>query len=205
MSTITAPIQTEKRVFAGAHVETRAETVNGLTFLHGRAVPYDTPADIGWFLEEHAPGSLAKSIQEAARALPLLLFHNNGSWPIGRADTWEESGEGLDGIWKLDKSEEAQRAAQLAQDEMLAHLSIGFAPIRSAWTFVEDWNPELGASGKDSVRRLESRLLEVSLVPTPAFKEAAVSLVRSHDHARPTPGRGQRQVDAWRRTLDDLR
>ncbi|WP_293784111.1 HK97 family phage prohead protease [uncultured Aeromicrobium sp.] len=203
--TITIPTQTEKRVFTGARIETRAEQVNGYTFLHGRAVPYDTPADIGWFLEEHAPGSLAKSIKEAARALPLLLFHDSHAFPIGRADKWEDSELALDGIWKLDNSEEAQRAAQLAEDEMLAHMSIGFAPIRSQWTFVEDWNPEIGVEGKDRVRRTESRLLEVSLVSTPAFKDAAVTLVRSHDHGRPHPGTGKRQVDAWRKQLEELR
>ncbi len=205
MTITTQTTQTEQRVFAGLRLETRAETVNGHQFLHGRAVPYDKPADIGWFLEEHTAGSFAKSIKEAARGLPLLLFHDSRAFPIGRADEWDDNAEGLDGIWKLDGSQEAQRAAQLADDEMLSYMSVGFSPIRSQWTFVEEWNPELGPEGKDSVRRLESRLLEVSLVSTPAFKEAAVKLVRSHDHGREHPGEGKRQRDAWRKEIEGLR
>lgn len=201
----------EKRIYATS-LEIRAvETVNGHDFLHGRAVPYNTQADIGWFLEDHAPGSLAKSIKEAARGLPLLMFHNSSTFPIGVADSWEDSNEALDGIWKLDKSEEAQRAASLAKPDedgksMLGYMSIRFQPIRSDWTYADDWNPDLGPSHKDKVTRMESRLMEVSLVATPAFKEATVSWVRSNERAlhREASG-GTTKIEAWQKELDKLR
>lgn len=204
---MTVPTPAEQRVFEPPVVELRAETekVNGFTFLHGRAVPYGKPADIGWFLEDHAAGSLAKSIREAANGLPLLAFHNASTWPIGRADEWDDNDEGLDGIWKLDKSDEAQRAAQLVDDKMLGYMSIRFAPIRSNWTYADDFNPELGPAFKDKVTRIESRLIEVSLVSTPAFKEATTSFVRSNERALHREATGGRRDPYWQAELDRLR
>jgi len=177
---------------------------NGYTLLHGRAVPYNEDADIGWFVEQFAPGSLAKSIQEAARDLPLLLFHDGRSWPVGAADEWDDNKAGLDGTWRLDKSEEAQRAAQLVDDKILTGMSIGFAPIRSTWTYVEDWNPDLGPGHKDRVVRQEARLLETSLTPTQAYVGARTSWVRTGE--RPIKrAQEQREVKAWRAELEKLK
>ena len=203
-------LQIEGRLFSGLQLRAQTETVNGYTFLHGRAVPYDVPTSIGYFMETHEPGSLAKSIKEAARALPLLIFHDSRTWPVGVADTWEDTPTGLDGIWKLDQSEEAQRAAQLADDGLLTGMSIGFVPIRSRWEFIDDreWNPSLGPEHMDTVYREESRLMEVSLTPTPAFKDAAVSLVRSFDNKRRTMPDGSLptpRAAAWRDQLAKLR
>lgn len=190
------------------------EKVNGFEFLRGVAVPYNEKADIGFFTEAHLPGSLAKSIKEAARSLPLHAFHDDmtghgdTSWPIGVASEWEDTAERLIGVWKLDGSEKAQRAAQLAKPDenghsMLGYMSIRFAPIRSNWTMVDDWNPDLGPDHKDHVDRIESRLVSVGLVPAPAFVNTPVEWVRS---AAP-PGRetGTRQVEEWARYLDEVK
>ena len=157
--------------------------------ISGRAVPYNTFASIGWFAEQHAPKSFAKSIREAARKLPLLLWHNNASFPVGVSEEWDDNDNGLDCTWRMDSSEEAERAADLADKGMLTGLSIGFAPIRSEWEYVpdEDWDPNRGIDGMDKVTRLESRLLEVSLTPTPAFAGAKVSQVRSREQRREMP------------------
>lgn len=193
----------EKRIYQAVGVQLRSEQVNGAKFLHGRAVPYDDPTDIGWYLEEHAPGSLAKSIAESARALPLLLFHQDTVFPIGVADKWNDNTAGLDGIWKLDTEDPlAMEAARKAEEEVLGFMSIRFQPIKSEWTFVEDLRPELGS--KDTVRRVESRLIEVSLVSTPAFKNATVEFVRTAERQRegaePAP-----KLKAWRAELDKIR
>jgi phage head maturation protease len=81
-------------------------------------------------------------------------------------------------------------------------LSIGFSPIQSSWEYVDDWNPDLGPTHMDRVTRTESRLIEVSLTPTPAFEGAQVTLVRSAERPRP---RGDTKVDVWRRELEKLR
>ena len=90
----------------------------------------------------------------------------------------------------------------LAESGDLAYLSIGFSPIRSAWEYVEDFNPDLGPDHMDRVTRLESRLLEVSLTPTPAFSTAEITMVRTAERPRP---RTESKVDAWRRELEKLR
>lgn len=196
---------TERRVFAEIEIR-EAEKVNGFEFLHGRAVPYNKTANLGYFLEDHEPGSFAKSIKEAAIHLPLLLFHDQRSFPIGAADEWDDNDQALDGVWKLDQdSEYAQRAAQLADKKMLSGMSIGFAPIRSEWTFVDDWDPTRGPEFMDKVTRTESRLLEVSVVPTPAFKEAKISLVRSAVQPRHDEQAAKRELESWWRELESLR
>jgi HK97 family phage prohead protease len=171
-------------------------------FLEGRAVPYNVWADIGWFLEQHEKGSLDRTTKEAAMKLPLLLFHNNRSWPIGVSDSWDHQDDGLHGVWRLNQTNDAQQAALLAESGDLAYLSIGFSPIRSAWEYVEDFNPDLGPDHMDRVTRLESRLLEVSLTPTPAFSTAEITMVRTAERPRP---RQESKRDGWMRELERLR
>lgn len=202
MTTTTA---TPERRTTSVGIQLRdAETTESLSMLSGRAVPYGESADIGWFLEEFAPGSLAKSIKEAARALPLLMFHDSNAFPIGAASSWEERSDGLWGVWRLDKGETAQRAAQLAKDELLSFMSIRFAPIRSTWTYADDFNPDLGPEFKDRVVRHEARLLETSLVSTPAYAGAAVEWVRSGETVRSRTS-ATRAADHWRAELERLR
>ena len=117
------------------------------------------------------------------------------------------------GVWRLNDTADAQRAAQLAEAGDLIGLSIGFQPIRSDWELVDDWDPDLGLDHKDRVTRLESRLLEVSMTPTPAFQEAKVTLVREQSvytrrrrgpccSARPTPNGGGARSTNFGRTYD---
>lgn len=196
----------ERRIRA-AMIEVRdVDVARNLRELSGLAVPYNVPADIGPFLEEFAPGSLARSIDEAPAALPLLLFHDSQAFPIGRAVEWDETDAGLMGLWALEADEVAQRAAQLARSGSLPYLSIRFQPVRSEWSYAEEYKPDLGPKFKDHVRRTEARLLETSLVSTPAYGTAAVSFVRTGENrrARSQAATGRR-VDAWRTELDELR
>ena len=200
-------MQAERRAFEIRDVELN----DSKTMLAGLAVPYRTPADLGWFLEDHERGSFAKSIKEAARSLPLTLFHEDHVLDshIGVASEWQDNDEGLRGVWKLDAGPIAQRAAELATPDedgnaVLGYMSIRFAPIRSTWTYAQDFNPDLGPKYKDRVTRLESRLLAVSLVSTPAFKEAAVEFVRSGERQLERKST-RRDVDVWRAELARLR
>ncbi len=199
MSTMTnAP---EGRLLSGLQLR-EVETNAGYTMLRGVAVPYNEWASIGWFLEQFAPGSLAKSIKEAARSLPLNLFHENRSFPIGAASEWDEQATGLVGTWRLDESETAQEAARLAEAGMLTGLSIEFAPVRSSWEVADEWDPSRGPDFMDKVTRTEARLGAVGLVQTPAYAKAGVELVRSAD-----AGRRARQLDQVQSTpvLDEMR
>jgi len=197
----------EVRLF-GAVLEVRDMNVAGrspYTHIEGRAVPYDTWADVGWYLESHAAGSFRQSTTHGAgKTLPLLLFHDNRSFPIGGSVEWTSEDDGLHGAWALNDRPEAQEAAKLARSGELGYLSIGFSPIRSNWEFADEWGMDLGWDHMDKVTRLESRLLEVSMVATPAFATAEVTLVRHKlergrraDGAPRPPGRPH--LDAWKR------
>lgn len=188
--------------------ELRTENVNGKTFLHGRAVPYDTWTNIGPYMEMHRNGSMTKSIQEAVNGLPLLMFHDDRALPIGVSSEWNHDRGGLDGIWRLDRSDEAQEAARLADEGFLGYMSIRFQPLdRSMSKRDRDMTEALQAStGLRHVVRTESRLFEVSLVSTPAYAGAAVQMVReagSDEYEAPalqTPKLAQ-----WRAELAKIR
>lgn len=181
------------------------DTTDALTYLEGRAVPYHTLTDTGWYyFEQVEPGAFNDSI-DAAGPSPLLLWHDNRSWPIGAADEWRDQSDGLHGVWRLDDSGEAQRAARQARDGFLTGMSISFAPIESRWESRadwEDWDPA-DPDTWDIVTRVTGRLLETSLTPTPAYVDAQVALVRSvegrHGRARTIRSGGPR-VSAADRT-----
>lgn len=183
-------------------------------FIQATAVPYNTKTDIGWFTESFKPGAFKKSIGEAARSLPLHVFHDDAaqpgmdSWPIGVATEWIDDGDRLRGVWKFDDSDKAQRARALATPDvdgnaMLGYMSVRFQPIRDAWDFVpmEQWDPDNGV--KDHVDRVEARLVSVALVSTPAYIGATVDWVRSAG----APGRdtGRRAVDEWAAYLEKVK
>lgn len=194
----TLPPAQERRITA---IQLRdVETTDSLSMLRGRAVPYGEDADIGFYIESFAPGSLGKSARESAARLPLHVFHDSHTYPIGSASEWDEKRDGLYGVWRLTDEPEAQRAAKLAQAGDLPFMSVSFQPIRSAWEFRDDYNPDLGI--KDRVVRTEARLLETSLVTTPAYASATVEWVRSAEKIR--PGR-RTMVEEWRAELERLR
>ena len=178
-------------------------------YLEGRAAPYNTWGDVGWFMEQFAADSFKKSTTGGTgKNLPLLLFHDNRSFPIGHAEKWTHT-DGLTGVWKLNGSAEANRAADAAADGDLLGLSVGFMPVDSQWTYTDDWNPELGPDHKDRVTRVESRLLEVSMTPTPVFADAEVTSVRSAFDVEVRAAKAKeektRAADAWRDVVDGLR
>lgn len=175
-----------------------AQSVAGSRYVEGRAVPYNVEIDLGWYFEQFSPGAFTKSIRESARALPLLLFHNDRDLAsvIGVNDTWDERNDGLHGVWKFDDTDDAQAAITRVESGSLAFMSIGFQPIAGDKGSVFTWddNDEL------HVLRKEARLVETSLVATPAYKDAAVTKVRA---ARPS--QATRRLDAARSWLSSHR
>jgi len=180
------------------------------TELTGRAVPYGVWANRGWFMESVRGGCFDKSLDEsAATGLPLHLFHDSDSFPIGVSTGWERKKDALYGVWRLDGGEEAQRAASLAADGLLGYMSVGHSPIRSEWAFVDtdEWNPDLGPDHMDKLTRVESRLVEVSLLTVPAFPQAQVLAVAAATRDPELRRRGDvvrphlRAWEEWRRTV----
>lgn len=195
----------EGRLFATQLALTDVDT--SFTHLAGRACPYDVYASRYWFQEGFAAGLFEKSIKEAAAGLPLLMFHDDRTWPIGHATEWHSTDDGLDGVWRLDGGADAQRAAQLAKDGHLPYMSVGYVPLRSTWELSDEdeWDPS-DVSTLDKVTRVEARLVETSVVSTPHFKEAEITLVRSAEQT----GRARRHTDPypalgrWRRIRSTL-
>ncbi len=205
--TLRAP---EVRTFPALEFREFEGTASG-RYLEGRAVPYNRWADIGWFRERFLPGSFAKSIRESAKGLPLLLWHDNRSFPIGVTHEWRDNDAGLDAVWDLDVDDpRAMEAARKAERGELTGLSIGFAPIEKPGKNSRGERVDLNNvvdiddMGIMSVTRKEARLLEVSLTPTPAYAGAKVSLVRSR-----APHQGQRRrsaaLEAWTQYLNEIK
>jgi len=182
---MTMVLEPEHAVFEFRH--DAIESVGRFTRIEGRAVPYNTWANVGAYLEQFKPGAFAKSIRETAAALPLMLFHGQEDrWPIGLATRWVSKDDGLYGTWQLNDSPNAQRAAAMAKSGELAFLSIGFVGVRSTSDQCADTNyqPLLGEDHMDRITRIEARLVETSIVPTPAYADAQVLSVRNYRRAR---------------------
>lgn len=194
----------EVRTFPALEIRDVDGTESG-TFLEGRAVPYNRWADIGWFMEQHAPASFAKSIREAASQLPLLLWHDNRTFPVGVSHEWRDNDDGLDVVWKIDVEDpKAVEGARKAKDGLLTGLSIGFSPISTPSE--RDGTLKVDENGLEWITWTESRLLEVSLTPTPAYAGARVSLVRSRHHAGTEPGpRRSAELESWRNYRESIR
>lgn len=200
-----------KRVLDGFELRETTLTGKPYRYLEGLAVPFGVDADIGGYVEQHAEGSFAHSTRAGTgKSLPLLIAHDNRSLAAvaGHVVKWTNSADGLRGVWQLNDGPGAQTAAALADNGDVTGLSIGFQPIRSTWELldVDDWAPELGPAHKDRVTRVESRLLEVSITPTPAFADAQVTAIRQRSRYTPEDRWLDRsEVDGWKRYVDEKR
>ena len=155
-------------------LEAIADTGVHYRSMTGVVVPYDVAADVGFFTESFARGSFTRSLANKS-AVPLLLFHDNRSFPVGVSELWSDDAIGLIGTFTLNLSVEAQRAGAAAERGELTGLSVGFQPVKSEWQYAHDWNPDEGRV--DHVTRTRARLLEVSMTPTPAYADAQVLTV----------------------------
>lgn len=204
----------ERRTFETIEIK-QLETTDRMTMLSGIAVPYETMTDIGPFYESIERGAFSKSINESARALPLLLEHGGGrQLPIGSAESWSDDVDGLRGTWRLTDTEPAQEAARAVRDGVLNFMSIGFMPnaarIREAWVNVRTIDGD--TIRKRHLIHTEGRLLETSLVATPAYANATIEWVRSalagpDPFIQNAPERKatRRALEEWREVLASLR
>ena len=191
MTTMTAPPPTGA-VFSEWEIRD-LDTNGNLTKLAGRAVPYKTRADVGMFTESFTPGAFARSIDQSARGLPLLVFHNDRGWPVGISAEWRDLADGLHGVWDLDDTPEAQYAAQRAKKGMLPYLSIRFMQDPGRYQFDN-------SGAKPHYTRQSARLIETSLTATPVYIDSVVSWVRSMPEGKTAPA-----VAEWQAKLDRMR
>lgn len=174
----------ERRVF---HLDAELRAVSDgdqRRMMMGLAAPYGQETPIGnMYIESFAPGVFKKSIREAAKGLPLHMFHDSATFPVGKSVGWEETERGLVGTWEFlpaGVDEMADKAYRMAQEGFITGLSVGFQPIRSDIDPGSDTRPP-------KVVRLEARMYETSMVTAPAYAGAQVMLVRTAGLVTPKP------------------
>jgi HK97 family phage prohead protease len=127
----------------------------------GRAVPYGVETDIGGVRESFARDSFNP---EDVIGKPLAYRHNE---PVGIITGAENREDGLYIDFNIVNTALGRDAATLARTGASRGLSVGFQPIKSAWT-----------KTRDAVQHMSAGLLEVSLTPYPAYATAGISAIR---------------------------
>lgn len=168
--------------------------------IFGRAVPYNVEIDLGFFRETMLPGVFAKSITEGAKGLPLLVGHQSSDLRdiAGVSERWEDNKRGLDGVWLLDDDEVGRTAASKIETGSLGFMSVGFQPVNGERGSTHAWDDD----DVLHVSRKEARLLEVSLTPTPAYRDAVITKIRALTETRAP---GTPRIDRWRSFLAGAR
>ena len=134
--------------------------------------PYDTPTDIGDYIETLAPGVFKKSIAQRGDRIGLKEQHGRDRFDIGRSSIWEDTSDGLVGTFKLAGTDRAREALTLIREGFLDGLSVGFRPLRNRVT---------DEGGRRHVARLDAALDHVGLVHSPAYDTARVLEARDDD------------------------
>jgi HK97 family phage prohead protease len=137
----------------------------------------------GEYDEMLARGSFSRTIAQRAGKIPLHAMHESRKLPLGPVRSLAEGDDGLRMEAYVSKTTYGDEVLELVRDGALGGLSIGFSPIREEWS-------------RDRSRRThhEVALHEVSLVTTPAYKEALVAGLRSAAPAPPSLDDYQRQL-----------
>jgi HK97 family phage prohead protease len=190
---MTALILDEARLFDGAEV--RAVDTKGKRRFEGRAVPYDKWAVVnGLFEERIRKGAFAKSLNESASKLPLMLAHQTTDLPLGHLEEWRDDDEGLHGTWRVSDGSHADDAWTSVREGSLSGLSVHFRPLQ------DDWLPA-SPPQFDRVTRLQARLMEISLCAIPTWSEARVTATRT--------AKGERVIKPhsrlWKEWLETVR
>jgi HK97 family phage prohead protease len=171
----------ETRSVSLADLEIRDDGEGGRTIC-GVCVPYDSPAQIvsrdGNYTEVFRSGAFAKTIQETLPSrVKLKSLHDDRAMPIGHAIALREDPTGLYGEFKVAKTARGEEALQLIKDGTLDSFSVEFVPMRSV----------RNKSG-DTVERREAKLVDVAIVPRPAYEKAQILALRSEAVEDVEPG-----------------
>jgi HK97 family phage prohead protease len=161
----------EIRVVEG--LELRDADTDG-RYLTARACQFDTPVDVGPFVETMSRGVFDATLSRHADNVPLVVGHDDSVPPVARSVSWEKGDKELVGVFKFGTHEQARRALGLVEERMLTSVSVAFLPGKrdgdSVWTMLD---------GVPHVRRNNARLIHLGLVTSPADEDAAVLAVRS--------------------------
>jgi HK97 family phage prohead protease/HK97 family phage major capsid protein len=141
-------------------VEVRAAK-NEDRIVEGIAVPYNETANIGYFKERMAPGSVT-----LADTVQLKYEHDK---VIGKVLDGKETPEGFLIRARISETALGEEVYTLVKDGAINKFSIGFQAVAD----------KVGAD--NTITRTAVLVREVSLVPQPAYEGASVLSVRSDD------------------------
>lgn len=141
-------------------VEVRAAKTED-RIVEGIAVPYNETANIGYFKERMAPGSVT-----LADTVQLKYEHDK---VIGKVLDGKETPEGFLIRARISETPLGEEVYTLVKDGAINKFSIGFQAVAD----------KVGAD--NTITRTSVLVREVSLVPQPAYEGASVLSVRSDD------------------------
>ena len=133
----------------------------------GRAVPYNTPTDVGGYKESFQRGAFGA----VKKNLPLLYQHNE---TVGKITATRDADDGLHISARISQTPRGEEVLTLLRDGVLDSFSVGFQPKQSK------------RSEDGVVVRTGAVLREVSVVTFPAYEGAQVAAVRSQDESEAT-------------------
>ena len=143
--------------------ELREDVAEGdvIGHIHGRAVPYGEPTKVGGMSE-----TIERDAFDATDAIGKPLAYRHGE-PIGIITAAENQADGLYIDADLINTAAGRDAAVMLRTGASRGLSVGFNPIKSAYS-----------KTRDAVRHVKAGLLEVSLTHMPAYQGAGVTAMR---------------------------
>jgi HK97 family phage prohead protease len=138
----------------------------------GVAVPFDSPTVVHEYGQRYREtfrhGAFTRTLAERGpQRVKLLALHQADRLPLGRLTAAREDAAGLVIEGRVSQTAAGDEVLELVRDGALDAFSVGFRPVRDRWS-----------PSRDAVERLEVALLEVSLVPFPAYADAVVTAVR---------------------------
>ena len=131
---------------------------------YGRAVPYETPTKVGGIEESFARDAFNP---DDVVGKPLAYRHGE---PVGIITGAENREDGLYIDFQIVNTAQGRDAATLVRTGASKGLSVGFQPVKSAWSRT-----------RDKVQHVTAGLLEVSLTHMPAYSQAGVSAIRENE------------------------
>jgi HK97 family phage prohead protease len=139
----------------------------------GRCAPYGETSYLTGDArgERLLPGCFATSIRQRGDRIPLCLGHQHGRAAVGLSlrDGWQDSPDGLVGVWRVRPDAEGDKVLADVHDGYLPQMSVGFAPVHN--------RTRRGVDGALEVT--EAVLKEVSLVSVGAYDGAVTLATRA--------------------------
>jgi HK97 family phage prohead protease len=169
--------------------------------LTGVVIPYDETYDVGEYKERFVRGAFQDSIAKRDGRISLFMMHDDvdpvtyeptRAAPIGKAQHWNDSAEGLIGKFRVAGSVKGEEALALVRSEVFSGFSINFRE-----------HPRGNRTVGDVVERHKAYLRNVSLTDQPAYLKAKVLSLRAHERTE-TGGLITPKLNTLRAFLDTL-